>query len=364
MGMDDPQPADEAMRFYQSLPDMAFLQARGLMPQQSQGFVDPFAAPEQGYVDPLSQPAVDPVQQERMYEDTILGGMKTLDHTAPDFHSKLQSYFSDHQDPYAAEYPRVRAAIESSLLTHKNLQTIFSRSPKLRAYYWKIAKKMSPDVAIPIAEQIAINEPKEPLLRGEYHSKIGALVNEGKEFDAADVSAELLSDFELAQNGIDPKAFVGKSLTERALEIAKLKRGQAVKIPITERQDKELFGLIESLDEARSLDTSSKSYIERKKKLIDEKKAKDWDEAHAMLVKSETEDVMKQLKRRVQSYLDANVAVPPDYVEAVGLPAVGYSFNQKGKPVAAGSPPVAPPAKTQTPNSTAPKNKWTITPIK
>lgn len=329
LGMPHPGMAQEAERFYQSLPDTTFLQARGMTPQTMM----PGMQPEGGYVDPYAPGAmIDPMAQTRQYEDTILAGMKGFDVAAPDFSSKLQDYFGNHPDVYATQYPRVQSAIASALESHNNLQKIFQRSPKLRAYYGDIASGMTVDQALPLAEQITINEPKDVTLRGEYHSAINDLLKGKKNVDPEDISAQLAIKHSLAGNGIDPSELMkdGKiDATAAALAIAKSKVGPPVLRPITDGEERSLSKAMEAVDAARDYVPSQPE----KKKLIDSGEAKDWDQAYNILKKRETERAQTSIKRRVTSYRDSNIAVPPDYYEAAGMSPEEYSFNAKGKPV-------------------------------
>ncbi len=325
LGIPDAAPVAEADRFYQSLPDMGFLQARGIVPPTATGM--------NGYVDPYAPGAmVDQQQQMRSHEDEILSGMKKLDPTAPDYHTKLEGYFADHPDPNAVMYPRVQNAIGSSLAAHKDLQAIFQRSPKLRAYYGDLAGKMSVDEALPLAEQISLNEPKDVSLRGEYHTAINDLVKGKKSVDPEDVAAQLAIRHGLAASGIDPAEFVknGKiNPTDAALAIARAKVGPPTLRPITDTEEKTLSRHMDALDAAKEYEPDQKA----KQALIDSGKAKDWTQAYDILKKGEIDRATVALKRKVNSYHASNIAVPPDFYEAAGLNPDDFSFNNKGKPV-------------------------------
>lgn len=309
LGGQDPEVSAVAENFYGSLPDVSWMQARGF--QSPQGIPPQYNMPRSFVANPYAQ-------AQKAYEDNIIKGFSGLDVTKPTYHTDIQNYFLSHDDPQAASYPRVQAALNGSLATHSELKQLFQKRPSSAKTYSDLVKSgKSPDEAI--------SQLREQSDREDQNAKIAlGLVDAG-------ISREDLKGYQDKDGNYDALA------AHEAMFNSK-QSSQFVKQPLNDKEMEFLDKAHSALEDAQKYEPSD----EEKKAYMSSHPGSDYHKAYDYLKTEAINSAHKNLMKRVQTLDTSNRAVSPIYYEALGMPAPSYQFNGKGKAKTSTSVPQAP----------------------
>lgn len=310
LGIQDPGVIAQADNFYNSLPETSWIAARGMQSTQTMNGGYPG---QQGQMGAQPNPYA---QAQQAYENDIVKGVSGFDITKPDYQQKVQDYFLNHQDPNAAQYPRVQAALSGSLATHKELKSYIQKNPAAAQTYANAVKGgMSPDDAV--------SQLREQTFRDQENQK------------------QAIS---LAGVGEDPADYVDAQGNYDPIKVAQgiYRAKQASTFSKAPLDDKELGAFDAATqavkDAATSPPATDKEYTAQKQAYIDSHPGADWKSADSALSQQRVQDARQSLINKIQTHHESNKAIPSLYWQAAGLQPPNYQFNGKGRGKMGGGP--------------------------
>lgn len=320
LGIPDPTPGAGYEQFFANVPDTSWIQARGIMPQQTMtgnmGPQQPMVGYPTGGPQMFGQPqTMDPTQNpyalaQKAYEDSHIHAIQSMDPTKFSHAQDVENYLLNQPDQSLAQNPRVLAAAKSAQAVSKQFQQYAQRYPKAASVYAsEIKSGKSPEEALDTLRGTVADE--------DEQSKLAYMATD----KGVDLNDPSLRDKSGKLNGLAVHGAVF-----RAEQAAKQTR-----IPLG-KEDRDAFHeAMDAVNEAQNFDSSTDAMKQAKADLISLGKAKGYTDAHEILKKKALDSATQNLQTLVHTYEGSNHALSPLYYHAAGMDVPDYSSTGRGR---------------------------------